>query len=66
MTGLLSRTGFDARLAEVLVGVGRGAGRIALLVIDLDRFKAVNDEYGHGTGDRSSARSERDCRRLSG
>src|SRR4029079_18617198 len=51
MTGLLSRTGFDARLAEVMVAVGRGAGRIALLAIDLDRFKQVNDTYGHSAGD---------------
>ena len=51
MTGLLSRTGFDARLAEVLAGVRRGAGRTALLAIDLDGFKAVNDKYGHGAGD---------------
>jgi diguanylate cyclase (GGDEF)-like protein len=51
MTGLLSRTGFDARLEEILVGVRRGAGRLALLAIDLDGFKAVNDTYGHGAGD---------------
>jgi len=51
MTGLLSRAGFDARLEEILAGVRRGAGRAALLAIDLDGFKAVNDTYGHGVGD---------------
>ena len=51
MTGLLSRSGFDARLTEVLAGVRRGAGRAALLAIDLDGFKAVNDTYGHAAGD---------------
>ncbi len=51
MTGLLSRSGFDARLEEVLIGVRRGAGRVALLAIDLDGFKAVNDTYGHAAGD---------------
>ena len=51
MTGLLSRSGFDARLEEILVGVRRGAGRAALLAIDLDGFKAINDTYGHGAGD---------------
>jgi len=51
MTGLLSRPGFDARLEEILVGVRRGAGRVALLAIDLDGFKAVNDTYGHAAGD---------------
>ena len=51
MTGLLSRAGFDARLEQILVGVRRGAGRAALLAIDLDGFKAINDTYGHKTGD---------------
>jgi len=51
MTGLLSRAGFDVRLEEVLVGVRRGAGRAALLAIDLDGFKLINDTYGHAAGD---------------
>src|SRR5262249_54900978 len=51
MTGLLSRGGFDVRLEEVLVGVRRGAGRVALLGIDLDKFKKVNDKHGHDAGD---------------
>jgi diguanylate cyclase (GGDEF)-like protein len=51
MTGLLSRSGFDARLEEILVGVRRGAGRAALLAIDLDGFKEINDRFGHAAGD---------------
>jgi diguanylate cyclase (GGDEF)-like protein len=51
MTGLLNRGAFDVRLEEILVGVRRGAGRAALLAIDLDGFKAINDTYGHATGD---------------
>ena len=51
LTGLLSRSGFDARLEEILVGVRRGAGRAALVAIDLDGFKAINDTHGHAVGD---------------
>ena len=51
MTGLLSRAGFDARFEEILVGVRRGAGKAALLAIDLDEFKAINEAFGHPTGD---------------
>ena len=67
MTGLLSRAGFDARFAEVLSGVRRGAGRCALLAIDLDGFKAINDTYDHDTGDeviREVGRRLRDSIRL--
>jgi diguanylate cyclase (GGDEF)-like protein len=51
MTGLLSRAGFDARFEEILVGVRRGAGKAALLAIDLDGFSAINNRHGHQTGD---------------
>jgi diguanylate cyclase (GGDEF)-like protein len=51
MTGLLSRAGFDARLTDALDGVRRRGRVAALLAIDLDGFKAINDTYGHDTGD---------------
>jgi diguanylate cyclase (GGDEF)-like protein len=46
LTGLTNRRGFDARTAEAL-----GAGPAALLALDLDRFKAINDGHGHAAGD---------------
>ncbi|MDE2204498.1 MAG: diguanylate cyclase [Burkholderiaceae bacterium] len=51
LTGLLNRAGFESRLSAALdqARVSDTAG--ALLLIDLDGFKAVNDTYGHTMGD---------------
>ena len=52
LTGLPNRRAFDAAGAA-LVREARDAGRsVALLMIDLDRFKQVNDDWGHDVGDR--------------
>ncbi|MEO1064282.1 MAG: diguanylate cyclase [Actinomycetota bacterium] len=47
VTGLLNRTGFDDRL-RALLEVG---GPLSLIYVDLDRFKAINDVFGHEAGD---------------
>lgn len=49
MTGLANRDKFLARLTELK----RMSGSGYLLVIDADRFKQINDQYGHDTGDRA-------------
>ena len=51
MTGLLNRRGFEARYAATARRVGRGRTLAAVVMIDLDRFKAVNDTLGHAAGD---------------
>ncbi len=52
LTGLMNRAGFRERLAGILADPVRMATDPALLFIDLDRFKAVNDVNGHDAGDR--------------
>lgn len=52
LTGLLNRKGFDRRLGEIMARPGAGGQEAALLLVDLDDFKAVNDSYGHAAGDR--------------
>ena len=52
LTGLLNRKGFDRRLAECMARTSAGGRALALLLVDLDDFKAVNDNYGHPVGDR--------------
>jgi len=49
LTGLLNKMGFESYLARHMTQ-GRG-GDLAVLYIDLDRFKPVNDTYGHAAGD---------------
>ncbi len=51
MTGLLNRPGFDLRLAHAIDSSQRHDRLGALLAIDLDGFKAINDRNGHPVGD---------------
>ena len=51
LTGLPNRWLFRLQLNQALAGAGRTKLRVAVLFIDLDYFKTVNDSFGHATGD---------------
>ena len=51
LTGLANRSLFMGRLEEAMQHVGRRRASLALLFIDLDRFKLVNDRADHAAGD---------------
>jgi diguanylate cyclase (GGDEF)-like protein len=52
LTGLLNRRGFLVGLNQAIARQHRDGRPFSLLYIDLDRFKEVNDRFGHSTGDR--------------
>ena len=52
LTGLANRAMFMERLEEAISHVGRRRAALAVLFIDLDRFKLVNDQADHSAGDR--------------
>jgi diguanylate cyclase (GGDEF)-like protein len=51
LTGLYNHRTFQERVVEMLARAERTAGRLAVLLTDIDHFKKVNDTYGHPTGD---------------
>ncbi len=51
LTGLADRTVLEARIAAIADRPATGENNIALLFIDLDRFKTINDRFGHQAGD---------------
>ena len=53
LTGLYNRGHFDRALAAALESSARSGQPLSLVLLDLDRFKAINDVHGHAVGDRA-------------
>ena len=51
LTGLANRRQFEERLVEAMARTRRTGNPMAVLYLDIDRFKAINDSLGHGIGD---------------
>jgi diguanylate cyclase (GGDEF)-like protein/PAS domain S-box-containing protein len=68
LTGLANRATFVERLSQAFAAAQRGATPFAILYLDLDKFKPVNDTFGHPVGDlllQEVARRLRNCIRQS-
>jgi diguanylate cyclase (GGDEF)-like protein len=68
LTGLLNRRLLEDRLQQSITLARRNDALVAVMLIDLDGFKAVNDQFGHLMGDyalRTVARRLRECVRES-
>lgn len=51
LTGLINRREFESRVSQSIVEARRHAKQFALIILDLDRFKVINDTCGHVAGD---------------
>jgi len=51
LTGLLNRRGFYQAMDSALARAKRGSGTLAVIYLDLDGFKSINDSLGHDAGD---------------
>src|SRR5205823_11898301 len=51
LTGIFNRRYFEMRIAEELERASRFLGRMSVIMVDIDHFKRLNDEFGHLLGD---------------
>ena len=65
VTGLANRVALMDRLSQALGSLERQPGRLAVLFVDLDHFKAINDSFGHDAGDQVLAEVGRRLSQLS-
>lgn len=66
LTGAMNRAGFRGRAEPWLARLAGGRRPAAALMLDIDRFKSINDTHGHAAGDRvliAIARTIRECLR---
>jgi diguanylate cyclase (GGDEF)-like protein len=59
LTGALNRRAFGDALAAAVARAGRGEGRCAIAILDIDHFKRINDARGHAAGDEALCRLTR-------
>ncbi|WP_085695473.1 diguanylate cyclase [Pseudomonas sp. B40(2017)] len=52
LTGIHNRRYFQERLTTEMARVERGGGELSVIMLDIDHFKRINDQYGHAVGDR--------------
>ncbi|HZW58701.1 MAG TPA: GGDEF domain-containing protein, partial [Woeseiaceae bacterium] len=52
LTGAGNRRALNHKISDVLASYDRTGLPVSLVLLDLDRFKEINDDYGHGAGDR--------------
>lgn len=62
LTGLLNRRAFEAKATQQLSDQRSGSRYLALMMLDIDHFKRINDSYGHETGDRALVKLAALCR----
>lgn len=66
LTGLLNRRSFLDRLSSEVTGQRASLGQLSVILLDVDHFKCINDEYGHTTGDAVLAEVARALTRAAG
>ncbi|MBV4477435.1 diguanylate cyclase [Pseudomonas sp. B2M1-30] len=52
LTGIHNRRYFQERLTTEMARVERGGGELSVIMLDIDHFKRINDQFGHAVGDR--------------